>query len=70
VEKKVEKSEKKELTSCGGEFVIRIRVVLEVFIESAHEVLAIENGNEEDENYEGEEVGRETSLASQKGRRC
>jgi len=42
---------------------------LELFIEDAHEVLAIENGNEEDESYESEEVRRETPLASEKRRR-
>jgi len=58
-----------ELTGCGGEFVRVIRVVLELLTEDAHEVFAIEDSDKEDENYEGEEVGREACFASEKGRR-
>lgn len=46
-----------------------IRVVLELLTEDAHEVFAIEDSDKEDENYEGEEVGREACFASEKGRR-
>lgn len=55
-----------ELTGCGEESV-RGRVVLELLTEDAHEVFAIEDGDEEDESEEGEEVRGESTLGSQKG---
>lgn len=59
----------RELTSGSGEEGVRSGVELELLAEDAHEVLAIENGDEEDEGEEGEEVGREASLVvSEKGR--
>ena len=42
---------------------------MELLAEYAHEVLAIEDGDEEDEDEKGEEVGREASLASQRQKR-
>lgn len=60
---------KYELTSCGGEFVRIRRNVFELLAKDAHEVFAIEDGDKENENYECEEVRRETTFASEKGRR-
>lgn len=48
---------------------MRIGVELKLLAEDADEILAIENRDEEDEDYEGEEVGREASLVPQKRRR-